>query len=59
MPGPTPAVRREVVAVKIGLIAVGVGLVLFLIAAVFPGLAPPLDHTLGHVVALLIPGGQR
>jgi hypothetical protein len=56
MPEPTRRVRRDVVAVKIGLIAVAVVLVVFLTAAIFPGLAPPLDHTFRHLLALLIPG---
>jgi hypothetical protein len=56
MPEPTPAVRRELVGVRIGLIAVGVALLLFLTAAIFPGLAPPLDHGFRRFLGLLIPG---
>jgi hypothetical protein len=46
---------RDVAVVKIGLIAVAVGLLVFLTVTIFPGLAPPVAHGIRHVLAVFIP----
>jgi hypothetical protein len=55
MPAPTPGASRELALVKIGLIVVGLGLLVLLTVAVFPGLAPPLTHGIKHLLAVFIP----
>jgi hypothetical protein len=56
MPAPSPATRRELTSVKVGLTLVAVGLVMFLTAAIFPGLVPPLTRGFTDLLSMLIPG---
>jgi hypothetical protein len=46
---------RDVALVKIGLIVVAVGLLVFLTVTIFPGLAPPVASGIRRLLGVVIP----